>query len=194
MKITALLLLSGLTLAGSSGFASRHDVVEGNEASPVRLVIYEDLQSDECARFESTLEQKVLPKYGTKIQIVHRDFPQGKHDWARQAAVAARWVWEQDSAHGIDIRRELLSEQDHITSANLNAWLVEFAGRNHLDPKGIVDSMKDQRLITLVDQDRQSAAARGVTSTPTAFVGGLVFTDPIIFDDLAAALDEALAK
>lgn len=194
MRIAALLLVSGLTLAGSTGFASRHDVVEGNKASPVRLLIYEDLQSDECARFESTLEQKILPKYGSKVLIVHRDVPQGKHDWSRQAAVAARWVWEQDSEHGIDIRRELLSEQDHITSANLNAWLVEFAGRNHLDPKGIVDSMKDQRLVTLVDQDRQTAVARGVTSTPTVYVGGLAFTDPIIFEDVARALDDALAK
>ncbi len=194
MRIAALLLVSGLTLAGSTGFASRHDVVEGNKASPVKLVIYEDLQSDECAHFESTLEQKILPKYGSKILIIHRDFPQGKHDWARQAAVAARWVWEQDSAEGIDIRRELLSEQDHITSANLSAWLAAFAGRNHLDPKAIVDSMKDQRLDILVDQDRQVAVARGIASTPTVYVGGLSFTSPIIFDDLAAALDEALAK
>lgn len=194
MKTAILLLVSGLSLASTSTFASRNDVVEGNRASVVKLIIYEDLQSDLCSRFESTLEQKVLPKYGTQILVIHRDFPQAKHDWARQAAVAARWVWEQDSEHGIEIRRELMSEQDHITSANLAAWLAGFAARNHLNPKDIVDSIKDQRLNTLVDQDRQAAVARGITSTPTVYVGGVSFTDPIIFDDLARALDEAVAK
>ncbi len=194
MRIAALLLFTGLILANPRAFASHSDVVEGNPASSVRMIVYEDLQSDECARWEAIFEQKVLPKYGSKIAVIHRDFPLGKHDWARTAAVAARWVWQQDSGHGIDIRRELLSEQDHITAANLNAWLLDFADRNHLDPRGIVDSLKDQRLNILIDQDRQAAVARGVTSTPTIYVGGVSFTSPIIYEDVARALDEALAK
>lgn len=194
MKIGAAIVAVGLTVANHGAFAAHTDVVEGNPVSSVRLLVYEDLQCDDCARFEAMIEQKILPKYGSRVAIVHRDFPLPKHDWARPAAVAARWVWQQDSVHGIQIRRELLSEQDHITSANLNAWLADFASRTHLDPKAIVDSSKDQRLNALIDQDRQAAAARGVTGTPTAYVGGVAFQDPIIYEDLARALDEALAK
>lgn len=192
MKVLAISVAIGVTLASHFAFASHMDVVEGNPHSSVKLVIYEDLQCDDCARFEGILEQKILPKYGSRIAIVHRDFPLGKHDWARQAAVAARWVWQQGSEYGIQIRRELLSEQDHITSANLPTWLSDFASRNHLDPKGIVDSLNDPRLNSLVDQDRQAAEARGVTSTPTVYVGGLSFKDPIIYEDVARALDDAL--
>lgn len=192
MKLPTVLFALGLTLASHNSFAARSDVVEGNPSSPVKLIVYEDLQCDDCAKFESTIEQKILPKYGSKIAIVHRDLPLGKHDWARQAAVAARWVWQQDSEHGIAIRRELLSEQNHITFANLNSWLADFARRNRLDPRGIVDAMKEPALNALVDQDRQAAVARGVTNTPTAYVGGLAFKDPIIYEDLARALDEAL--
>lgn len=194
MRTAALLIAAGLTLAAHSAFAAHTDVVEGNAASSVKLIIYEDLQSDDCAKFEAMLEQKILPKYGSRIAVVHRDLPLGRHDWARTAAVAARWVWQQDSVHGIDIRREILSEQDHITAASLNAWLTDFAGRNRLDPKDIVASLKDQRLNALVDQDRQAAVARGVTSTPTVYVGGVSFVAPIIYEELARALDEALAK
>lgn len=194
MRILAVAFAMGVTLAGHSAFASRTDVVEGNPGSSVRLLIYEDLQCDDCARFEAMLEQKILPKYGARIAIVHRDFPLGKHDWARQAAVAARWVWQQGSALGIQIRRELLSEQDHITAASLNTWLADFASRNNLDPKAIVASLNDPRLNALVDQDRQGALARGVSNTPTVYVGGLAFKDPIVYEDLARALDEALAK
>jgi protein-disulfide isomerase len=188
---------AGLALmlaAGHCAFASRNDVMEGNPASAVKVLIYEDLQCGDCARFRVLLDEKILPRYRTKVAFIHRDFPLGKHDWAVPAAVAARWVYEQSSELGIVVRREMLAEQDSITSHNLKQWLVDFANRSHLDPKGIADSLSDQRLQTLVDQDRQSAVARGVTRAPTVFIGGQPFVETIIYDDLARALDEALAK
>jgi protein-disulfide isomerase len=152
------------------------------------------LQGSECARLRILLDEKILPRYGSKVAFVHRDFPLGKHDWAVAAAIAARWVYEQSNELGIIVRREMLSEQDSITSHNLKQWLIDFAYRNHLDPKGIVDSLSDPRLGAVVDQDRQSAVARGVSRAPTVFVGGQSFVETIIYDDLARALDVALAK
>jgi protein-disulfide isomerase len=186
--------LALMLLAGHCAFASRNDVVEGNPASPVKVLIYEDLQCGDCARFRVLLDEKILPRYRSRVAFIHRDVPLGKHDWAVPAAVAARWVYEQSSELGIIVRRELLAEQDSINTRNLKHWLVDFAYRNHLDPKGIVDSLSDQRLQALVDQDRQSAVARGVSRAPTLFVGGQPFVETIIYDDLARALDEALAK
>ena len=193
MKVAAACLV--LMLAASDGaFALPTDVVEGNPASSVKVLIYEDLQCADCARFEVMLNQKILPRYGPKVAFIHRDFPLGRHDWAVPAAMAARWVYEQSNRSGLDVRRELLAEQDTITSHSLKDWLIDFAYRNHLDPKGIADSLSDQRLATLVDQDRQAAVARGISRTPTVYVGGQVFVETIIFDDIARALDEALAK
>jgi protein-disulfide isomerase len=188
---------AGLALmlaAGHCAFASHNDVMEGNPASTVKVLIYGDLQGSDCARLRILLDEKILPRYGSKVAFVHRDFPLGKHDWAVAAAIAARWVYEQSNELGIIVRREMLSEQDSITSHNLKQWLIDFAYRNHLDPKGIVDSLSDPRLGALVDQDRQSAVARGVSRAPTVFVGGQSFVETIIYDDLARALDVALAK
>jgi protein-disulfide isomerase len=193
MRVAALIAF-GLTLTGQSVFAAHSDVMEGNPASSVKVLIYEDLQCGDCARFRAMLDEKILPKYGSRVAFIHRDFPLGKHDWARPAALAARWVWEQDSEMGIAIRRELLSEQDSITSRNLNSWLVLFAARHYLDPKDILDSLTDPRIGALVDQDRQAAVARGVSKTPTAYVGGQAFVETIVYEDLARALDQALAK
>jgi protein-disulfide isomerase len=192
MKIVAVLVL--IAAGGPLAAAARSDVVEGNPASPVRVQIYEDLQGSDCARFRILFDEKILPRYGSKVAFIHRDLPLGKHDWARPAAMAARWVYEQSTASGIVIRREMLAEQDNITSQNLKQWLIDFAYRNHVDPKGIVDSLSDQRIGALVDQDRQAAVARGVTLVPAAFVGGLAFAQTIIYEDLARALDDALAK
>jgi protein-disulfide isomerase len=193
MRVAALIAI-GLTLTGQSVFAAHSDVMEGNPASSVKVLIYEDLQCGDCARFRAMLDEKILPKYGSRVAFIHRDFPLGKHDWARPAALAARWVWEQDSEMGIAIRRELLSEQDSITPRNLNSWLVLFAARHYLDPKDILDSLTDPKIGALVDQDRQAAVARGVSKTPTAYVGGQAFVETIVYEDLARALDEALAK
>ncbi len=196
MRIAATLIMSsmliGMTMAPV--FASNTDVVEGNPASPVRVLIYEDLQCGDCARFRAMFDEKILPRYGSKVAFIHRDLPLGKHDWARQAAVAARWVWDQDHQYGIAIRREILSEQDHITLHSLHGWLLNFAARNHLDQRGIIDSLTAPRFNALVDQDYQSAVARGVVRTPTVFVGGVPLVETIIYEDLARALDEALAK
>jgi protein-disulfide isomerase len=191
VAVAALALILG---AGPCAFASRNDVIEGNPATPVRVLIYDDLQSSQCARFRVLLDERILPRYGSKVAFVHRDFPLGKHDWARPAAIAARWVYEQSNELGITVRRELLSEQDNITSQNLKQWFIDFAYRNHLDPKGITDSLSDQRLAALVDQDRQAAVARGISRAPTVYIGGVAFAETIIYDDLARALDEALAK
>lgn len=186
--------LTLLLAAAGAAFASRNDVVEGNPASSVRVLIYEDLQSGRGAQFQLMLQNKLMPRYGSRVAFVHRDFVLGRHDWAPQAAIAARWVWEQSNALGIQIRAEILAEHDSITARNLKDWLIDFAYRNHLDPKGIVDSLSDKRLRALVDQDQQAATARGVTEVPTVYVGGISFAQDIIYDDLVRAIDDALAK
>jgi len=185
----ALLIAASCMLAG----AARTDIVEGNPSSPVRVVIYGDLQCSDCAHFRGMLDQRILPRYGSRVVFIHRDFPLPKHDWARQAAIAGRWVYEHDPKLGIVFRREIMSEQDNINPQNLKALLIEFAARNKLDQKGILDSLDDQRLATLVDQDYQGAVARGVSKTPTVYVGGQAFVENIIYEDIARALDQALA-
>jgi protein-disulfide isomerase len=187
-------LLTFLAASAGGAFASRHDVVEGNPASPVRVLIYEDLQSGRGAQFQQMLQDKLLPRYGSRVAFVHRDFVLARHDWAGQAAIAARWAWEQSNVLGIQIRREILAEHESITARNLKDWLIDFAYRNHLDPKGIVDSLADKRLGALVDQDQQAAMARGVTQAPTIYVGGISFAQDIIYDDLVRVLDDALGK
>ena len=194
MKTAAALIVLGLAMGAQSIYASHTDVVEGNPASSVKVIIYDDLQCGDCARFRAMFDEKILPKYGARVAFIHRDNPLGKHDWARPAAVAARWVWDQDHVYGIAIRRELLAEQDHITLRSLNGWLINFAARNHLDQDGIIYSLTDPRFNSLVDQDRQAAVARGVERMPTVYVGGVALVEPLLYEDLARALDEALGK
>jgi protein-disulfide isomerase len=174
--------------------AMKLDIVEGNAASPVRVVIYEDLQCSDCEKLRELLDSKVLERYGSRVAFIHKDFPLAKHDWARDAAVAARWVYAQDHALGIVFRREILSEHNHITVATLKPWLLEFAARNNLDQQGILDSLKDPKLISQVDQDYQAGVVKGISHTPTVIVGGQMIVETVIYDDLARALDHELGR
>jgi len=178
--------------AGPLLAAGRSDVTEGNPQSPVRVIIYGDLQCSDCAKLRTLLDEKILPRYGSRVAFVHRDFPLGKHEWARQAAMAGRWVYEQDHDAGIAFRREIMAEQNSVTAQNLKAWLSEFAARNRLDPRGIVGAVSDPRLAALVDQDLATGAARSVTRLPAVFVGGQTLVETILEDDLVRALDDAL--
>jgi protein-disulfide isomerase len=191
MKIAAAILLAA---AINMHAASRNDVVEGNPASPVKVIIYEDLQCGDCQTFRTLLDDRILPKYGSRVAFIHRDLPLGKHDWARQAAIAARWVYQQDPKLGITFRREIMSEQEHLTANNLKPWLIEFATRNDLDYKGIVNSLNDPRIVTLVDQDSLGAAARGISHTPTVYVGNQALVETITYEDLARLIDVELAR
>jgi protein-disulfide isomerase len=175
-------------------FTAATDVVEGNPTATVRVTIYSDLQCNYCQSFRTMMDEKLLPKYGTKVAFVHRDLPLGRHDWARAAAMAARWAGEQSPGMGVVFRRELLSEQDHITAATLKPWVREFAARNKLDADAMAASLTDQRLAALVDQDIQVATARGVTRIPAVYVAGQAFVETIVYDNLARAIDAALTR
>ncbi|MEP6717136.1 MAG: thioredoxin domain-containing protein [Terriglobia bacterium] len=184
-----ILVLAALLAAGI-----RPEIVEGNPVSAVRVIIYEDLQCSDCQRLRTLLDEKILPRYGSRVAFVHRDFPLPKHDWARVAAAASRWVYEHDPRIGITLRRELLAEQQTITQASLKSWLAEFASRNKLDPEGIVAAMDDKRLLGLVEQDFQGALGRGIAKVPTIFAGGQSIAETITYEDFARLLDNQLKQ
>ena len=184
-----------LTMAAlSSVSAATIEVVEGNPSSPVKVTIYDDLQCNYCQTLRTMLDEKLLPRYGKQVAFIHRDLPLGRHDWAHTAAMVGRWIYEQDPRLGIVFRRELLDEQEHITSSTLKPWLTDFAIRNHLSEAGIVAAMTDLRLSTMVDQDMRVAESRGIRKIPAVYVYGQAFVETIVYDDLAHAIDQALAR
>lgn len=188
MRTLTLLLLAAVASAGTN------DPVEGNPSATVKVTIFDDLQCGYCQTLRTMLDEKLLPRYGTQVAFIHRDLPLGRHDWARPAAMVARWIYEQDPRLSIVFRRELLAEQEHITRATLKPWVVEFAGRNKLSEQGITAALTDPRLATIIDQDIQLATVRGIKKIPAVYVAGQSFVETIVYDDLARVIDQALAR
>jgi protein-disulfide isomerase len=168
-------------------------LIEGAAGSPVRVVIYEDLQCPDCADFRKVLDEKLLPKYQAKVAFEHRDFPLAKHAWARKASIAARFVAATKVDLAIDFRRYLMGHQEEITADNFNVILVRYAVGHGIDPGKAVAALDDKQLAAAVQADFEEGVARGIAHTPTVLVNGQPFVEHFTYEEVAKAIDSELA-
>ncbi len=168
--------------------------VQGNPDSPVRVLIYEDLQCPDCAAFDRMLHEHLLPRYGAKVAFVHRDFPLAKHAWARQAAIAARFFAQRDPKVALAYRSQTLVSRREITPGNFDQRLAAFAEKHGIPGKDAVAALADPRYAEAVEKDFQEGVARGVSKTPTVFVNGAPFVETFTLEEISKGIDQALAQ
>lgn len=167
-------------------------LTEGNPASTVRVVVYEDLQCPDCRGFNRWIQRRLLPAYGDRVAFEHRDFPLPKHDWARPAAIAAKHF---DSIGlGVEFRRQILEELMLVTPESLADWVREFANNHTVDADAAGEALSDAALAAAVEADYQSGLASDVRKTPTVFVNGKPFIERFPYEDFTAAIDAELAR
>lgn len=166
-------------------------LIEGSATSPVRVVIYEDLQCADCRGVNRWLQRRLLPAYGNRVGFEHRDFPLPKHDWARPAAIAAKYF--DGIGLGVQFRGQLLEELMLVTPESLAPWVSEFAASHDADPVAAVKALERADLAEQVEADYQSGLALNVHRTPTVFVNGKPFIERFPYEELVSAIDAALA-
>lgn len=168
-------------------------LVEGRADSAVRVIIYESLQCGDCTTFRKMMDERLLPKYAARVAFEHRDFPLAKHAWSRPAAVASRHFQTISAELALAWRRHALDHLRTITLDNFEQQLRAFATAHKTNPDGAVAALADEKLIALVERDSAEGVARGIARTPTALVNGRPFIEKFTFEEIAAAIDEALA-
>jgi protein-disulfide isomerase len=174
--------------------SSAQPLTEGRPGSKVRAVIYEDLQCADCAAFRKMMDEQILPKYGDRVEFVHRDFPLAKHPWARTAAIAARFFAEKDAGLALDFRRHMFANRRDITPANFNERLAAFARQRQINPEDAVAALNNPKYAEAVERDYQDGVGRGVIRTPTVLVNGTPFVETFTFEEIAKGIDAALAQ
>ena len=169
-------------------------LTEGDPESPVRVVTYEDLQCKDCAWLRRKMDELILPEFGGHVAFEHRDFPLDKHDWAREASMAARFFSTIGYGTAIAFRRTILSEISIITKESLPGWVREFAVDYGADPDAAEASMSDPRIAAAIDADVQAGLARGVEKTPTVFVGGRKFVEWVPLEELSKSIEAEVER
>jgi protein-disulfide isomerase len=185
--------LLAVMLACLPSLAADSHLMEGAAQSPVRVLIYEDLQCPDCATFRTMLDSQLLPRYASTVRFEHRDFPLAKHAWARKAAIAARFLEEQKAGLGITYRKYTMGHQSEITADNFDQQLSAFSKQHGVDPAKALTALGNQGLADLVERDYQEGVARGISHTPTILVNGKPFVETFSFTEVAAAIDAELA-
>jgi protein-disulfide isomerase len=186
MKPLLLCLLAAPLLADNAQ-------IEGNPASSVRVIIYEDLQCSDCADFRKVLDQHLLPKFRSTVAFEHRDFPLVKHAWARPASIAARHFASVKPELGVAWRRYAMANQKLITAENFRARLQAFAKKNGADAAKAVAALDDPALAAAVEKDYQEGVARGIAKTPTVLVNGEPFIEKFPLADIRKAIEREVA-
>lgn len=169
-------------------------LVEGLAASPVRAIIYEDLQCGDCAWLRRKLDEQLLPAYGDRVGFEHREFPLAKHSWARNAAIAAKYFQSVQPGLSVTFRREILADLAQVTPEAFPIWVRAFAKRHALDPDTAQASLVNTDIAAAVEADHISGLGRGVVKTPTVFVGEAVFVEWVPMEEFMKVLEETLAE
>jgi protein-disulfide isomerase len=141
-------------------------LVEGKADSPVRVLIFEDLQCSDCAVFRAMLDEKLLARY---LQTV-------------------------DLAKAVKFRQQTMKSQAGITAENFQAWLTRFCEGNGLDSGKAVAAFQDPKLEALVQKDFEDGVARGIAHTPTALVNGAPFIETFTAEEISKGIDAALKE
>ena len=174
-------------------FSADQHLIEGNAQSPVRVIIYEDLQCPDCADFRTMLDNQLLPRNQGSVRFEHRDFPLAKHAWARKAAIAARFFEEERPGVGLAFRKYTLGHLSDINADNFNEKLADFAKKNDIDPAKALTALSNEKYAAMVEKDYQEGLARGVAHTPTVLVNGIPFIETFQYTDVTKAIDGQLA-
>ncbi len=184
MHLLALLLTITPAFAGPA--------IEGNPQSLVRVVIFEDLQCSDCAKFRVMLDSTLLTRYGKQAAFEHRDFPLAQHTWSRRAAIAARYFDAQNPKLGVEFRRQALANLETIQAEELASWVAAFARQYGVDPVRAVEALHNPTLAAMVEKDFAEGVARGIAKTPTVFVDGEPFVEAFTVEAIAGAIETAI--
>ncbi len=189
----ALMVVAACALLTAAESANKAALpIEGNPKSTVKVIVYEDLQCPDCATFRRMTDDQLLPRFGNRIALIHKDFPLAKHAWARPAAIAGRHFATQNAELAVRYRQWVMANLREIKVETFREKLAAFARAQGLDPEQAIRALDDPELAALVEKDFQEGVARGVAKTPTVFVNGRPFIEHFSFEELAAAVEEAL--
>ncbi len=172
------------------------DVVLGDPNAPITLVEFGDYQCPFCGRFFSDVEPKLRTEYikTGKVKMVFRDFPflgQESADaaMASQCAAEQKKFWEY---HDGLFTAEILDGKER--SGNLNdIFFKSLASSLGLDRAHFDTCLASKKYDQEAHKDYNDGIAAGVTGTPTTFVNGKALSGAVPYEQVKAAIDDALS-
>lgn len=201
MKLFLLVCLVTLTTGGMAMAAKQPDAgrarkvaatpdpVAGNPQAAVRVIIYQDLECPDCARWHGVFEDTIIPRFGRQVAFEFRDFPLPQHLWSFNAAVLARFFDTHSVKMGMAWRDYCFRHQDILTADNLLDQAAQWATPYGISRVQLAGVFSRSDLFAEVEADQQRGRLDHVEHTPTILLNGVEATTPEVLEQrLAAAL------
>ena len=164
----------------------------GKEGASVVVVVYSDFQCPFCAKEAKVLRTNFRHQYGSKARLYFKDFPLSIHDWAKDAAVAGRCIYNQEPEAFWDYHDWIFENQKSITAANLQTKVGEFLQGKSVDSLKFSQCFTGKETLAKVEESIAEGRALGVSSTPSIFVNGRRLNGSPAWEQLKAILDYEL--
>lgn len=179
----------------------------GPADAPVTIVEYADLECPMCAEMQQFLEKQLLPKYGSKVRVIFKEYPLFTiHPWAVAAAVANECAFRLNPADFVSYRSLIFANQDAITNAikakttdadraqALRSDLLDFGAQAGLDRTKLAACYDGKASLPAVQKDYSEGQLLGVNSTPTFFINGKMESGALPAADFFKIIDQDLAR
>ncbi len=158
----------------------------GVPTAPLVLVEFFDYGCPHCKLFSPILED-VLAEFPSDTVLYYKNFPLSAHLESVPAAIAA--VCAQRQGKFREMHKKLFANQDEHSKEDLFHYAKDIG----LDMKKFEADFNDMKVRAKVMSDREEGAKSEVVGTPSLFINGRQFTDPMTFDDIVSWVREELA-
>ncbi len=165
--------------------------IRGEHDAPITLEEFGDFQCPPCATISPHLDETERD-YRPRLRLVFRNFPLPIHAHSTEAAYAAEAAGLQ--GHFWEMHDLLYKEQTNwSTAANVPELFNSYAQMLGLNVDRFKADVQSPAVKKAVEADQRDGTARGVTSTPTVFLNG-VLIPPSSLNKLGvrAAIDAAI--
>lgn len=146
--------------------------VKGAPMAKVTIVEFSDFECPYCGSAHPILSN-VLAEFGGKVNLVFKNFPLDAHKNAQPAARAA--VAAQAQGKFWEMADQLFQHQRELSSEKIR----ELAGKTGLDMERFDADLASEQIQARVERDKKEGLGLDVQGTPTFFVNGRAFREPL---------------
>ncbi|MCU1337988.1 MAG: oxidoreductase [Bryobacterales bacterium] len=167
---------------------SERDHIRGSANAPVTLVEYGDFECPYCGAAYGILEE-LRQRVGELFRLVYRHFPLTQiHPHAEPAA---------ETAEAAGVKGRFWSMHDilftHQQAVELPR-LIEYGTQLGLDAAWLVEVLRARSFLERIREDFVSGVRSGVSGTPTFFLEGLRYEQPVNLPSLEHAIQETAKR
>jgi protein-disulfide isomerase len=169
--------------------------IQGAKTASVWIVEISDFQCPFCKRWHDEIYPAIQREFITPghVRMAYVNLPLSMHQHAVPAALTAMCAAAQDKFW--PVHDKLFKTQERwATMTNVNAIFDSLALAGGVDAATWRNCMRSGVMQRVINGDRARAAATGVRSTPTFFVGSEMIEGVAPLTEFRAAIQRARAK